>query len=70
MSNITESSNLNDLKRMETILDTLPDKTETETEKEARIEFLESVKRAEALKLKALGKYIDALKQELDNSGR
>lgn len=53
---------------MEAVLESLPGKIETEAEKEARIEYLESIKRAEALKVKALGKYIDALKRESKDS--
>lgn len=49
---------------METVLDTLPGKIETEAEKEARVEFLESVRRAEMTKIKALEKYINALKRQ------
>ena len=53
---------------MKTVLETLPGKQETEGEKEARIEYLESVRRAEMTKIRALEKYINTLKREPENS--
>lgn len=52
---------------MDTVLETLQE-TETKAEKEARIEYLEQVKRAEITRIKALEKYINVLKRQEEDS--
>ena len=54
---------LSDLKKNGNGFKTLPEKFDMEAERETRIEYLEQVRRAEMTKIKALEKYIDALKR-------